>query len=785
MPLPLPNLDDRRWQDLTQEAIPLIPVYAPQWTDFNTHDPGITFLEMFAWLTESMVYQLNQVPNRFTWGFLSLIGYAKRGPMPAYTVLAFGPLPPGAPFAVPAGVQFSSPAPVLFASMRAIDLAQVTLTALQVDPGTGVLHDFSRDLTDGLPVTALGTDPAVGAALYFGFETIPTGSPVALWLWFGGPGNTFAERERIIREVAAQKAACQPIQPGWSCNGASTPGNGDCDFAIGPTPPHQSVRIVWEVFAGAAWVALTSVAMPARPGVGEVVDDTRSLTLDGMVEVNLPASITGTVLGGVSESLYYLRVRLASGAYDAPVLLNRIVPNAVAAVQRIPLWQQLAVAPAAAIVTPPADGSQVSLQFTLSPDLTIQSLSIESPPAAGMPSFLFLDYQAPPVGANGFVSLEFAVAGIGTAVPWQQVYIAGAPVVDRCLRLYTHDGTNWTLWKQVANFDAAKRTDLFYTLDPTSGLITCGDGEHGQVFPQSNAIVVTGFSTLADGGNIAAQQVSSVAATPLNSVLLGSLSLADQSALQEFISNPVPAAGGLPAAPITELEGDAAEVIGAHERILDLAESQQQTTLDQIPKSLVLALPAPSQAVNLLDTERIALDVPGTVVARARAWADTDPALPGIHATGVVTVVILPAMPVAEPEPSAGLLAAVKQYLDRRRIICTRIETAAPTYVVITITASVTTLTGASAAAVQSAVLSALDNFLNPLIGGPAGLGWPFGRSVYNAEILELIANVAGVDYVNSMTMTAGSGTPQCGDLMLCPMFLVTSGAHQITVASS
>lgn len=63
MPLPLPNLDDRRWQDLTQEAIPLIPRYAPQWTDFNTLDPGITLLEMFAWLTESMVYQLNQIPD--------------------------------------------------------------------------------------------------------------------------------------------------------------------------------------------------------------------------------------------------------------------------------------------------------------------------------------------------------------------------------------------------------------------------------------------------------------------------------------------------------------------------------------------------------------------------------------------------------------------------------------------------------------------------------------------------------------------------------------------------
>lgn len=790
MPLPLPNLDDRRWQDLTQEAIPLIPRYAPQWTDFNTHDPGITLMEMFAWLTESMVYQLNQVPDRFTWQFLAFIGYPKRGPLPSYTVLAFQPVPPGAPFEVPRGVQFlasnSSGTPVPFATTRVIDLAQVTLSALQVDTGTGVLRDYSRDLSDGLPVTALGTDPVPGAALYFGFETIPAGSPVALWLWFGGPGNSAADRERIIAETAAQNAACKPVEPGWQCGGATLTSPGDCDFTPMPVPPHHSARVVWEAFTGGTWSALASVAMPARPGTGQVVDDTRSLTLNGLVEVNLPASITQTALGPVATPLYYLRVRLASGAYDAPVVLASVQPNAVQVVQRIPLWQQLTIpGTLLPLPTPPTPGEQISLQFVPAPDLTIQTLATQSPPTAGAPAFTFLDYVAPLGGNAGSITLEFAIAGLGTAVPLQQVYIPGSPVQNRCILLYTHDGTNWTEWKQAASFQAARRTDLVYTLDQTTGLITCGDGEHGQVFPQSSAIVVTGFSTLADSGNILARQISGLATTPVNTVLLASLPAADQTLLSQIAANPVAAANGLPAAPLTELEGDAAEVVHAHEGILDLAESAQQTTLDQIPKSQVLALPAPSQAVNLLDTERIALDVPGTVIARARAWPDTDPALPGLHATGVVTVVILPDMPVAQPRPSPGLIAAVKRYLDRRRVICTRIEVAAPTYLVIAVTATVQALTGASATAVQSGILTALANFLNPLTGGPAGLGWPFGRSVYNAEILQLIANVPGVDYVTSMTMTADSGTPQCGDIMVCPTFLVASGTHQIQVIAS
>jgi hypothetical protein len=790
MPLPLPNLDDRRWQDLTQEAIPLIPRYAPQWTDFNTHDPGVTIMEMFAWLTESLVYRLNQIPNRFKWRYLAFIGYPRRGPAPAWTVLSFQPVPAGAPFELPGGVQFfatsAAGTPIAFATTRAIDLGQVTLSALQVDTGTGVLRDYSRDMSDGLPVTALGIDPVPGAALYFGFEAIPSGSPVALWLSFGGPGNGAAARERILAEAAGQKAACQPVSPGWRCEGETADTASECNFAARPVPPHHSAKVVWEVFGSGSWSALAPVAMPARPANGQVVDDTRSLTLDGLVEVNLPSSIAPAALGTVAAPLYYLRVRLASGAFDAPVVLNGVQVNAVAAVERVPLSQSLTIAAAVLpLAATPSPGAKTSLQFTLSAGLTVQTLAAQSPPAAGQPGFTFLDYTAPAAGSAGSISMEFAIAGLGTAVPCQQLYIPGAPVVNRCVRLYTHDGKNWTEWSQVDDFEAASRTDLAYTLDPATGLIMCGDGERGQVFPQASAIVVTGFATLADEGNVTAQQTWGLAQTPVNGVLLSSVSTANQALVSRLVANPFAAAGGLPTVPLTELEGEAAEVIAAHERILDLAENAQQTTLDQIPKSLVLALPAPSQAVNLLDAERIALDVPGTVVARARAWKDTDPAFPGLHATGVVTVVILPGMPVAEPEPSAGLIAAVKRYLDRRRLICTRMEVAAPTYVVVAVTASVQAIAGASTTTVAGAIQTALGNFLNPSTGGPAGLGWPFGRSVYNAEILQLIANVPGVDYVNSMAMTADSGTPQCGDIMVCPTFLVASGAHQIQVASS
>jgi hypothetical protein len=800
MPLPLPNLDDRRWADLTQEAIPLIPRYAPQWTDFNTHDPGITLLEMFAWLTESMVYQLNCVPDRFTWKFLDLIGYPRLGPHAAHVVLAAKSLPAGTAFTVPAGTQFQSagpgatqsqptgPAgpPILFATLRPVDFAPVTLTALQVDDGNGALRDVSRDLTDGLPFAALGNDPPVGAALYLGFTTVPHGAPVALWFGFAGPGSDLPSRERIVAEAAAQRLACRPVVPGWPCGVSPPAAPDDCDFTLRPAPAHHAAVVVWEVFAAGTWVALTPVLMPARPAGGEVVDDTRSLTLDGLVEVNLPASVTPTVLGTVTAPLTYLRVRLAAGAFDAPVMLAGVQPCAVAAAQRIALWQQIAIAGSAPkLAAPPAPGAVVSVQFVATADLTIQGLAVQSPPLAGQPGFTWLGYAPPHAGNAGSVTLAFAFLGLGTAVPRQQVFIAGAPVENRCLRLFTHDGTRWLAWQRVPDFLASHRTDLHYTLDPMVGSIVCGDGERGQVFPQSSAIVVTGYATDGAAGNVAAGAVTALAATPANAVLLATLTPAERATLGEVTTNAVAAAGGRGVSLLAHREGEAAAAVAAHERILDLAQADQQTTLDQIPRAAVLALPPPPQAVTLLDTERIALDVPGTRLARARAWPDTDPALPGLSATGVVTVVILPDMPVARPLPSAGLIAAVKRYLDRRRVLCTRIEVAAPTYLIITVTASVQARTGASTTAVQGEILAGLDAFLNPLTGGPAGLGWPFGRSVYNAEILQLIANIPGVDHVDSMTLSADGGAPQCGDIAVCPTVLVASGSHAIQVASA
>ena len=87
--IPAPNLDDRTFEEIVEEAKRLIPRYCPEWTNFNPSDPGVTLVELFAWMTEMMLYRMNQVPDRNYLAFLELMGIKLQPPQPARTVLAF------------------------------------------------------------------------------------------------------------------------------------------------------------------------------------------------------------------------------------------------------------------------------------------------------------------------------------------------------------------------------------------------------------------------------------------------------------------------------------------------------------------------------------------------------------------------------------------------------------------------------------------------------------------------------------------------------------------------
>ncbi len=74
MTLQAPNLDDRKFQDIVREARSKIPLYCPKWTDYNLSDPGITLIELFAWMVDMLLYRLNRVPEKNYIKFMELIG---------------------------------------------------------------------------------------------------------------------------------------------------------------------------------------------------------------------------------------------------------------------------------------------------------------------------------------------------------------------------------------------------------------------------------------------------------------------------------------------------------------------------------------------------------------------------------------------------------------------------------------------------------------------------------------------------------------------------------------
>src|SRR5436190_588263 len=64
MPIRPPNLDDRRYEDILREARALIPQYSPEWTNLSDADPGMTLVQLFSWMTEMIIFRLNQVPDK-------------------------------------------------------------------------------------------------------------------------------------------------------------------------------------------------------------------------------------------------------------------------------------------------------------------------------------------------------------------------------------------------------------------------------------------------------------------------------------------------------------------------------------------------------------------------------------------------------------------------------------------------------------------------------------------------------------------------------------------------
>ena len=94
-----PDLFDRRFQDLMEIGRARLPGLAPDWTDHNAHDPGITLMELLAWVTEAQLYSLGRMRRGERAAYAALFGLAPVGAQPARGLIWPDRLDPRAPFA--------------------------------------------------------------------------------------------------------------------------------------------------------------------------------------------------------------------------------------------------------------------------------------------------------------------------------------------------------------------------------------------------------------------------------------------------------------------------------------------------------------------------------------------------------------------------------------------------------------------------------------------------------------------------------------------------------------
>jgi hypothetical protein len=287
MPLPTINLDDRTFAQLFQELQRRIPAYTPEWTDYNDSDPGVTLMQLFAWLAEILVYRINQVPEKNFIKFLELVGISLTAPAPATTELQFTLVPNATATSVLAGTQValgssSSGQQVIFETDFDLLVTGLDLISVQSYNGSQFTDYTAPNATDADPgYPPLSMTPQANAALYLGFA------------------STFPAGTNRLTFHAAQGPTPSPVQGGGSTASLSPP-----------------VQANWQYWNG-QWTNLTVVN-----------DTTFALTQSGYLTFTAPSDGVLQQYGLLTKPTdpplfwirYFIQSIVGSGYANAPML---------------------------------------------------------------------------------------------------------------------------------------------------------------------------------------------------------------------------------------------------------------------------------------------------------------------------------------------------------------------------------------------------------------------------------------------------------------------------------
>jgi hypothetical protein len=725
MSIPAVTLDDLTWTDLTAAARRRIPAASKgRWTLHAPVDPGVTLLELHAWLLEQRLYWMDQVPDAMTRGALALLGESARDAQCAATVFQFTAPQPGS---VPAGTQMTladSDPPLIF----------TTDTDLMVLP-------FARDIRNGVE-----GPPLIGLRLGRGTDRatdLMAGREVCL---FEQPGVDVEITLRLTQAILPANLAeitllfllgSDTVAPQWSADAADVP------------PP---ASLSW-------WYA--SAPSGARKRFAQVSDGTGGLRRSGIVRFALPGDWYAPAPGGDGIRSYSLWVRAETAAFTAPPRLAGLAPNALIARHRR-RWLQLRPD----IDWLPLPNNSIPLGTEALPPLTDRaSLRIRERddrwhkwrPTAdlafhGREDRVFLiDRDAGTLtfgnGETGRIPVlgwSFGVRDLADPLalalawqnatdpvsnslwlrlpPQQRAIIAAASSSSRpsvSLLRTLCAGLNRVLGDPA--FYDAQRFAAVTLRDATRALIGPAHSKQGR--RRANRMLLEDAYPKALARYAVRLDLD-----------LGGGTAGNVGALRDWEPTLTPVLSGLEAVNVVD-------AIGGAERE-PLADARQRAASD---------LRRIERAVIADDYVVLACTTPGVAIRRAHVAAGVTAGFPCATVPGAVTVFIVPDAPrddkacpiVVAPEPDAGALAAVTARLDATRLLGTELYVRAPIYCDIAVTIDVEADTDASDA-MRADVAAWLGRFLDPLVGGDQQTGWPFGGPLTPSVLLRRAQDVIG-----------------------------------------
>ncbi|WP_122823597.1 putative baseplate assembly protein [Georgenia faecalis] len=174
--LPAPNLDDRRFQDLVDDAKRRVQNTCPEWSDHNVSDPGVTLIETFAFMVDQLSYRLNRVPDRLYITFLDLLGVRLHPPTAAAAHLTYWlSAPQPEPVTIPelaeaATVRTDTEEAVVFVTSRALTISPRSLVHVVTQAVDGDPVDRAEPLRTGDRFACFTSPPLPGDVLLLGLD---------------------------------------------------------------------------------------------------------------------------------------------------------------------------------------------------------------------------------------------------------------------------------------------------------------------------------------------------------------------------------------------------------------------------------------------------------------------------------------------------------------------------------------------------------------------------------------------------------------------------------------